>query len=119
MMEITLRTITFVASIVVIFGTGVMLTRNSYPFGTLLLTVHKLLSLVVVISMGVIVFRSLPLSGADKMLYIVTMILCLLAIITGGLVSAFEFVPAAATWFHRIGSWATGFVLMLCIIRLA
>jgi len=117
-MEITFRTIASVASIVVIFGTGVVLTRNGYPFETLLVTVHKLLSLAVVISVGVIVFRSLPISATDNVLYILTMILCLLAIITGGLASAFEFIPAAATWFHRIGSWVTGFVLMHCIIRL-
>lgn len=107
----TLRVAGLLVSGVVIFGTGIMLTRAGRPYGTAVLTVHKLVDLAAVVVIGVMVYRAnraVPLSAVEWAIVLAAALLTIATFATGGLVSASENPPEWAVRLHRIAPWVAG-----------
>ena len=107
-----------------IFLSGIWLTRTDRPYPVILFTIHKLIALGSVlyyITMVVRVHQVIPLQS-DQWLAVVITALCLLAtIITGGLVSVEPVMPAFIHKMHQVFPYLTiislGISLYLLFIR--
>jgi hypothetical protein len=89
---------------------GIFLTRSGRPFSSLLLTFHKLISLGTLVFVAITVNRlrgDTGLSPVEMTAVIVTGVLFLLTIVTGGLVSLEKPAPAAITIVHRLAPFVT------------
>lgn len=108
MSDVLLRTVGLSAAAGVVIVTGVVLTRLGWPFGVVLLTVHKLVALVAVVFVGYLAFgaaRSGSLASGDWAILVVSLALCVAMFATGGVVSAIRDAPSWVVWTHRVGSW--------------
>jgi hypothetical protein len=106
-----LRTVGFLLSAVLIFGSGIWLTRAGRPYGVGVTTVHKLVDLAVVIAIGVMVLqahRAVPLSAFEWTVIGLAAVLAIATFATGGVLSASEGAPTWVLWVHRAGSWFAG-----------
>lgn len=119
MFETTISTIGPEAAAVIIYGTGVCLTRSGRPFNAVLLTVHKLLSLAFLIFVGVLAYKTMPLTFSDWTFVVSSAILSVVSFTSGGVIAAMEKAPFWALWSHRIGVWLNGLAIALCLIRIA
>lgn len=106
---------------VVVFGSGVFLTRSGRPYSTLVLTPHKLLSLAalayLVVTM-VQVNRVAALSAAQVWAGVVTGLFLLGTIATGGILSTDRPAPRAVLILHRVTPFLTvlATALTLCLL---
>ena len=99
-----------IAFFLLIFVSGFGLSRSGRPYGVLLLTVHKLLSVGAVVFLTVVmvrVNRSVGLSSREWIVAIVTGLLFLGTIATGGLLSTAKPMPAIVHQLHQIGPFLT------------
>ena len=88
-----------------IFLTGFLLTRSGKPYGTMILTLHKLIGLAAGIILGITIYQTdqvAQLSTSDWTAAAVTALLFLVTGISGGLVSTDMLLPAATLTVHRI-----------------
>jgi hypothetical protein len=93
-----------------IFTTGFWLSRSGRPYGVLLLTVHKLLSVAAVIFLTVIITRinrSAGLGSLGLIAAVVTGLLFLGTIATGGLLSMTKPMPDLVHHLHQITPFLT------------
>ncbi len=105
-----LRILYTVVFFLLIFLSGFWLSRGGRPYGVLLLTVHKLLSLAVVVFLTVIIVRINRSSGLDSLELIaavVTGLLFLGTIATGGLLSMAKPMPDLVHHLHKITPFLT------------
>jgi hypothetical protein len=112
------RTAGLLVSAVVVFGSGIWLTRAGRPYGVGLTTVHKLVDLAAVIVIGVMVYqshRASPLSMSEWVVVGLAAVLAIAAFATGGVLSASEDAPAWALWIHRVGSWFAGVLALASV----
>lgn len=95
---------------VFIFGFGFVLSRAGKPYPMVLFTLHKLLTL------GTVVFLALsinkiaqvsPLSQTQVLAVVVTSVLFMATIATGGVVSAASSVPAIVRMLHHYVPYLT------------
>jgi len=107
------------AAAVIIYSTGVFLTRSGRPFNAVLLAVHKLLSLAFLIFVGVLVYKTMPLTFSDWTFVASSAILSIVSFVSGGVIAAMEKSPFWALWSHRIGVWLNGMAIVLCMIRIS
>jgi hypothetical protein len=94
-----------VAGFVLIFVSGLWLNRDGQPFNSALLTVHKLLSVALIVYLVTAVLKIgkiAPLSKGELIACIVTARLFLGAVATGGWLSAVKNLPAAARMLHKV-----------------
>jgi hypothetical protein len=94
---------------VFIFLFGFWLSRSGRPINTLVLTVHKLIALGALILIGVTVYQVnqvAPLSSAAIVATVMTGVLFVITIITGGLLSLDQPVTAVSI-VHKIGPFLT------------
>lgn len=95
--------------IVVVFVLGFVLQRRGRPHNVLLLTAHKLIAVAALILMAITVIRihqAAPLDTAALVAAIATAVFFVVAIISGGLVSADKPAPPLARALH----WVTPFL---------
>ena len=111
------RTIILTIAVIIIIYTGILLSKSEYPFGTFLLTIHKLISLAVVLFIGVTVYKSPSLEGSNQLVIIISILLYIISFITGGVISAFESAPYWVVWGHRIMAWSATLSMILFIAR--
>jgi hypothetical protein len=93
-----------------IFLSGIWLTRSGRPYNTIVLTVHKLISVAAVVFLVVILRRmhkEVPLVAIELAGAVITGLLFLGTIATGGLLSAEKQMPAIVLWLHRITPFLT------------
>jgi hypothetical protein len=93
-----------------IFLSGFWLSRSGRPYGVLLLTIHKLLSVATVVFLTVIILRndrSVGLSSLELIAVVVTGLLFLGTIVTGGLLSLVKPMPAFIHHLHQITPFLT------------
>jgi len=93
-----------------IFLSGFWLSRGGRPYGVLLLTVHKLLSVGAVILLAVVIVRinrTVGLSSAELIAAVITGVLFFGTIATGGLLSTVKLMPAIVHQMHRITPFLT------------
>lgn len=101
-----------------IFLSGFWLSRNGSPYGTGLLTVHKLISLAVFVFLIVTmvqVNKATGLSGLEWALGIITAVFFIGTILAGGLLSTDLELPTAVLTIHHITPYLT---LLLTIATL-
>lgn len=100
-----LRVIGFLVAAVVIFGSGVSLTRAGRPYGVALQTVHKLVALAAVVVVGVMAYQASRAGALSTLESTVVRLAGLFAVATfasGGVVSASETAPVWVLWLHRV-----------------
>jgi hypothetical protein len=94
----------------IIFLSGFWLSNSGRPLNTIVFTVHKLVAVATVILLGVTLYRTnqvAPLSAIQINAGAVTGLLFLSTIVTGGLVSTDNTMPALVTTLHRITPYLT------------
>jgi hypothetical protein len=104
-MRIESRILVIVALFALKFVSGIWLTRAGRPFNGILLTVHKIISLLTVVLIGLTLARlrqGIGLSAVEIAVVAFCGLLWLLTIASGGWVSADRVVPAFLTAAHRV-----------------
>lgn len=94
----------------IVVGSGVWLTQSARPYGTGLLTVHKLLDLAAVVLLVFLIYpvaRSQALTPLQWTIVIACGVVAAGVFTTGGILSAAGAPPSWALWIHRVA----GFVL--------
>jgi hypothetical protein len=93
-----------------IFLSGFWLARYGKPHNVILLTIHKLISLAVIVFLGMTIYQVnqvTTLSKTELTTSIVTGLSFVVTIITGGLVSMETTMPAAITIVHKLAPYLT------------
>jgi len=106
---LTSRVIVTGALFIFVFLSGFWLCRSGRPISTIILTVHKLIALGTLILIGVTIFQVhqvASLSTAAIVATVMTGVLFVVTIITGGLLSLEQPVTAVA-FVHKIGPFLT------------
>jgi hypothetical protein len=88
-----------------IFISGFWLSRSGQPYNGLILTAHKLMAVAAVVLLVIRVIRINKVEGQGGQVFIalgITVLLFLAAIITGGLLSADNKIPAVISTVHKI-----------------
>lgn len=91
--------------LVLIIVSGLWLSRSGRPLNTLLLTIHKLISVAGVVFLVVTLYRlnqTAPLSPLEISLSAVTILLFIALIVTGGLLSVDKVWPAIVLKIHQV-----------------
>lgn len=105
MSELIVRLIYAGLFLLAIFLTGFWLNRAGKPYSTALLTVHKLMGLAGGIWLVVLVYRAgqmSSLSAAAVTMTVISVILFIALLATGGVVSAMKQVPPFALLAHHL-----------------
>ena len=92
------------------FISGFWLSRSGKPFNVITLTIHKLISLAAAVLLGIVIYRInqvAPLSTIELAAGVVTGLFFLDAVVSGGLLSIGNPVPAAISTMHRITPFLT------------
>jgi hypothetical protein len=122
MQDTMVRTLGFSVGAIGVLGTGVSLTRSGWPYGPVMLNVHKLVALTAVVVLGVLVYRVTrvaPLSAADWAVVVSAGLLCLAGFASGGAVTAMESAPTWVLWVHRVGTWFAIGAVAMCLVTVA
>ena len=93
-----------------IFGSGFWLTRSGRPYSTIVVTIHKLISVGAFVFLAVSLYRisrGVPLSAAVMAAGVITGLLFLGTIATGAMLTAERPMPAVVLWLHRITPFLT------------
>ena len=109
-------------SFLIVFVSGVWLTRSGKPYSGILLTIHKLISLAGVVLLALVFrqgSRAGRLSPTEVAAIAVTGLLLVATIVTGALVSTDKPMPQAVLMAHRIapflGAIATAATLYIVL----
>lgn len=108
--EHLLTVLVTLALLVLVFVLGFVLQRRGRPHHVLLLTAHKLLALAALILMALTVIRinrATPLAPAALLSAAATGVFFVVAIISGGLVSANKTPPPVVKALHRVSPFLT------------
>ena len=101
----SLRTIGVVLSSLIVFASGMWLTRSGKPYSGILVNVHKLISLAGVVLLALATrqqTRGENLGPAQAVPIVVTGLLLVANIVTGGLASIDRPMPQAIVVAHRV-----------------
>jgi len=93
-----------------IFLSGIWLSRSGKPYSVIILTIHKLISLAAAVFLVMTVYRIhqvAPLSPVEITAVVVTGLLFLSLIISGGLLSTGKPMPAVILTMHQITPFLT------------
>ncbi|MCX6554484.1 MAG: hypothetical protein NTZ12_05640 [Candidatus Aminicenantes bacterium] len=105
-----MKIVVTVVGFVLIFLTGYWLYRVGQPFNAGMLTLHKLISVAAIVYLVVIVLninKMAPLSKGELIACIITGLLLLGAVVTGGVLSAAKNLPAVVQTLHKVLSILT------------
>jgi hypothetical protein len=95
---------------IVVFATGFLLRASGTPYGVPQLTVHKLISLAALGFVGVVLIRVSRDVGLGQLVWvslIATALFFIVAVATGGMLSAEKEWPSAIGTLHKISPWFT------------
>jgi hypothetical protein len=84
---------------------GLWLSNSGKPLNTIILTIHKLISVAAVVYLGITIYRIhqvAPLSPVEIAATVVTFLFFVAMIATGGLLSAAKTMPAVVLRVHQI-----------------
>lgn len=93
-----------------IFLSGIWLSRSGAPYSTLILTIHKLITLAAIIFFARTIYQihqASRLSAIEVIVVIVTGLLLVGTIISGGLLSTNKPMPAIILTMHKITPFLT------------
>jgi hypothetical protein len=110
------RSFALVLSGTIVFGTGFWLSRGGRPYGTALLTIHKLVDLGVVVAIGLMVYRAGRVSAPSTLEWAVLALATaavVAAFASGAVVSASETAPKWVAGLHKVAPWLAGVLAAL------
>lgn len=93
-----------------VFLSGLGLSRSGMPYGTAVLTIHKLIALAALVFVVVIAYRrhqAAPLSAVELTAVAIAVSLFVGTIVTGGLLSTGKVMPVAVLRLHQITPFLT------------
>jgi hypothetical protein len=96
---------------IIVFGTGFWLSRAGRPYGTALLTVHKLVDLGVLVAIGLMAYRASRASAPSALEWVVVafaVVAVIAAFASGAVASASDPVPKWALVLHKVAPWLAG-----------
>jgi hypothetical protein len=97
------------AAFAVVLATGFWLARRGRPYGTLLLTVHKLLCVGILVFLGAIAFATDHDTALEAGVWLVVSLAAVAFVVTiasGGVVSAMESPPPIVSVLHKVAPYA-------------
>ena len=100
-----LRVVGVALAFLLIFGSGILLTKSGKPYSTALFTIHKLVGLAAGVWLGVIVYqanRAAPLGPAEIVAIAVTVLLFIGTVAAGGVLSVDKQTPAVVLRLHQV-----------------
>ena len=95
---------------ILVFLSGYRLRQTGKPYGTITLTIHKIIGLVVIIFIFIIISKlsqAVRIGTVELIAYIVSGLIFLSTIITGGLMSLNKEMPSIILIMHRVLSYLT------------
>ncbi len=95
---------------VFVFLSGLVLNRKGAPYSTVILTIHKLIALAVLAFLVLSAYRRhqlLPLEGLELAVVLITVLLFVATIATGGALSMNKVMPAIVSQLHMITPFLT------------
>jgi hypothetical protein len=104
-----LRIVGVVVGFAVLLGTGYWLSRAGKPYGQILFTVHKLVSvamLVFILWSAIAVNKTAAMSPGAWVVVSLAALAFLILIGTGGALSAMASPPGMVRWLHKIAPYA-------------
>ena len=104
----SLRIVAVVVGFVVLLGTGYWLSRVGKPYGQMLLTVHKLVSLamlVFVLWSAIAANKTAALTPSAWLVVSLAALAFVILIGTGGALSAMASPPGIVRWLHKIAPY--------------
>ncbi len=110
MSTIELTSLLAAASFIPIFIFGFWLQRKGKPYNGLLFNVHKLIGLAALVFLGYTFFqvnKTAPLQPVEWSVCLVTGLLFIATIITGGLMNIEKSMPAVVKGIHRVFPYLT------------
>jgi hypothetical protein len=93
-----------------LFGSGFWLTRAGKPYSTIVVTVHKLISVAALVLLAVSLYqinRGIPLGAVVIAAGVITGLFFLGTIATGAMLTAERQMPTVVLWLHRITPFLT------------
>jgi hypothetical protein len=105
-----------------VFLSGVWLSNSGKPISVVISTIHKLIGLAALIFIGATIYplnQAAPLNALESGAVVITGLLFVVTIITGGLLSTGQPVAAAILTLHRIGPVLTVLSTMATLYLLA
>lgn len=105
-----LRVVGAVLFFVFIFLSGFRLSRSGKPYSVILLNVHKLISLAIVVFLVIAIYQinqTARLGATALAASVVTLVLFLGTMVSGGLLSTDKPMPTAIRTLHRITPYLT------------
>jgi hypothetical protein len=96
---------------VVVFVSGFWLSRAGRPYGTALLTVHKLVDLGVLVAVGLMAYRASRVLAPSALEWVVVafaVVAVIAAFASGAVASASDPVPKWALVLHKVAPWLAG-----------
>ncbi len=109
-MSLQAKTIAIGVLFLIHFALGYVLTRSEEPYNTAILTVHKLASLAALVLIVLAAWQTYKDAGLESLAIaavVITVILFVTTILTGGLLSADTQSPAAVTVIHKVFPYLT------------
>jgi|WetSurMetagenome_2_1015567.scaffolds.fasta_scaffold1010977_1 hypothetical protein len=106
MSTLTLRIIGTGVLFIFVFLSGVWLSNSGKPLSVVISTIHKLIGLAALIFIGATIYQlnqAAPLTALELGAAVITGLLFVVTMITGGLLSTGQPVAAAILTVHRIG----------------
>ena len=109
-MSLQAKYITIAVLFIVHFVFGYRLRRSDKPYSNTILTVHKLASLAALVMLALVVrqlWADANVGGFEMAAVIITGLLFIATILTGGLLSADKSMPASITIVHKLIPYLT------------
>lgn len=97
-----------VVAALITIASGLWLTRAGRPYGAGLVAVHKLADLAALVLVGwmvVVAHRAAMMHTLEWTVVVAAATLAVVALLTGGALSATESTPAWVRWAHRVTAW--------------
>jgi hypothetical protein len=104
------RIIILIIGYALIFLSGYWLSHAVKPYGSIILTLHKLISLAAAVLLVLIVVKihgTVPLLWTEWLAWGITALFFIVTVISGGLISAMKQAPVIVTLAHRIAPFLT------------
>ncbi|MFH1851669.1 MAG: hypothetical protein ABIA75_04925 [Candidatus Neomarinimicrobiota bacterium] len=114
------KMILLVTAAAVVFISGYWLQRTGKPYGTALLTVHKLVALAAVIAIGLLVQaagRITALSALETITVVSAAILVIAMFVSGGFIGALATAPAWVLWLHKLLPYFTAALVAVAVYQ--
>ena len=120
-MSLTPAVVAAIVLYILKFLLGIWLSQAGRPYSVALVTVHKLSSVAVIVLLGIAVFRAGQageLCPGKVTVFVLTGLVLLAALVSGGLVSGAKPAHAVPVWMHKIAPYVSVVLMALSVYLL-